>query len=512
MDEARCGRRGEIARLVPVGPRVTAVAIAAILLLSACSRGAQPQAKASPTSVPTPTPGKIAWTACGKGFQCGSVQVPLDYSRPSGDTIAIALIRKPATEPANRIGSLLTNPGGPGASGVDFLRTEAPSMANLNSRFDLVGFDPRGVGQSAPVRCYDGPQWDAFNAIDTVLDDPQEKQATIQADKDFTAACGQRNAKLLPFVDTVSATRDMDVIRAALGDDKLTYLGFSYGTFLGEEYAHLFPTHTRALALDGVVDPSLDFNDLLLTQTAAFEQDLQAFLADCRARRSVANPCTYAKSGDPGTKLNALMQRLDNNPMAGGNRPLTRELAMYGVLLALYDQSFWPYLDVALTQTDQGNGRVLLALGDVYLGRNADGTYSNEFDANWAINCIDHPVPTDVSIYDQLGPAFAKASPFFGAWSQYSNLLCAYWPVKATGQPGPLTSNGAPPILLVGGTGDPATPYSWAQAVHQQMTGSVLLTRNGNGHTSYDSSPCAHAAMDAYLIGLTLPAEGTTCS
>ncbi len=497
-----------------MGPRITAVAIAAILLLSACSLGTQSWAKASPgpTSVPTPAPGQVVWTDCGKGFQCGSVQVPLDYSHPRGDTIAIALIRKPATDPAHRIGSLLTNPGGPGASGVDFLRSEAAAMSNLNTRFDLIGFDPRGVGLSAPVRCYDGPQWDAFNALDTVLDDPQEKQASIQADKDFTAACEQRNAKLLPFVDTVSATRDMDVIRAAVGDDKLTYLGFSYGTFLGEEYAHLFPSHARALALDGVVDPSLGFNDLLLTQTAAFEQDLQAFLADCRARRTGANPCTYAKSGDPETKLNALMQRLDNNPIPGGSRMLTRELGMYGVLLAMYDQSFWPYLDLALTQTDQGNGRGLLALSDVYLGRNSDGSYSNEFDANWAVNCIDHPVPTDISYYDQLGPAFAKASPFFGAWSQYSNLVCAYWPVKATGQPGPLTSNGAPPILLVGGTGDPATPYEWAQAVHKQMAGSVLLTRNGNGHTSYDTSACAHSAMDAYLIDLTLPAEGTTCT
>ena len=499
-----------------MGPRVTAVAIAAILVLTACTRNGSQQAAASPSHspspIPTPSAGQVLWTNCQGGFQCGTVKVPLDYSHPNADTIDIALVRKPATDPTNRIGSVLINPGGPGASGIDFVRGEAAAMTNLNRRFDLVGFDPRGVGQSAPVLCFNGPQWDAFNAIDSVLDDSTEKQATIQADKDFVAACALRNAKLLPFVDTVSAARDMDVIRAALGDEKLTYLGFSYGTFLGETYAHLFPSHIRALALDGVVDPSVSMNDMNLTQTVAFDKNLQAFINDCVARRSVSKPCTYARSGDPQTKLSALMKRLDTNPMPAGTRTLTRELAMYGVLFALYDQNYWQYLDLALTQADLGNGRVLLALSDLYLGRNADGTYSNEFDANWAVNCMDHPVPTDVAAYDRLGPAFANAAPFFGPWSQYSNLVCAYWPVKRTGHPGPLTADGAPPILLVGGTNDPATPYAWAQAVHQQLSSSVLLTRQGNGHTSYNVSACSKQAIDAYLIDLTVPAPGSVCN
>jgi pimeloyl-ACP methyl ester carboxylesterase len=421
-------------------------------------------------------------------------------------------VRRPATDPTNRIGSLLINPGGPGASGVDFVRGDAPALTNLNRRFDLVGFDPRGVGQSAPVRCYSGPQWDAFNAIDSVLDDPTEKQVAIQAVKDYVAACAQRNPKELPFVDTVSAARDMDVIRAALGDEKLTYLGFSYGTSLGETYAHLFPSHIRALALDGVVDPSTSLNDQNLTQTAAFEQNLKAFLADCVARRAAATPCTYARSGDPQTKLLALMKRLDTNPMPAGTRTLTRELAMYGVLSALYNQTDWRVLDLGLTQADRGNFGVLLALSDQYLGRNPDGTYNNEFDANWSVNCIDHSVPTDIAGYDQLGPAFAKDAPFFGPWSQYSNLVCAFWPVKPTGHTGPITADGAPPILLVGGTNDPATPYAWAQAVHKQLTSSVLLTRQGNGHTSYNASNCARLTIDAYLIALTVPADGTVCT
>ncbi len=455
--------------------------------------------------------GTVAWASCGGGFQCGAVKVPLDYAHPDADAINIALIRKPAIDRSNRIGSVLTNPGGPGASGVEFLRNEASSMSALNRRFDLIGFDPRGVGASAPVRCLDGPQEDAFNALDSVLDDPQEKDAVIQADKDFAAGCQRKSAKVLPFVDTASTARDMDLIRQAVGDEELTYLGFSYGTYLGQMYGHLFPTHVRALALDGVLDPTLSANDLLLAQIVGFEQNLQAFYADCRARKTGGNPCRYGQSGDPQTKLNALMARLDVNPMRVGTRSLTRGLAVIGVLTPLYDESTWTLLDQALALADQNNGSLLLRFADIYLGRNGNGTYDNQTDANYAINCLDHPVPTDIAAYDALGPEFAKASSLFGPATQYSNLLCAYWPIKPKLEPGPLTANGAPPILLIGGTGDPATPYQWAQAVNKQIPNSVLLTRRGNGHTSYDASSCAHGLIDAYLINLTLPAQGTVC-
>jgi len=438
--------------------------------------------------------------------------VPLDYAHPDKGTISIALNRKPATDKANRIGSVLTNPGGPGASGIQFLQGEAASMTNLNRRFDLIGFDPRGIGQSAPVRCLTGPEEDTFNALDSVLDDQQEKQAYIDADKNFAAGCMQRSAQVLPFVDTVSAAKDMDLIRAAVGDDKLTYLGFSYGTFLGQTYAHLFPTRVRALALDGVLDNSVSSNDLLLAQLVGFEHNLQAFLADCNSRKSSSTPCAYAASGDPATKLTDLMTRLDTSPMPVGSRALTRSLGVIGVLLGLYSESFWPTLDQALAATDKGSGALLLRLADFYLARNADGTYDNETDANFAVNCLDRPVTADVAAYDQLGPQYAKASPLFGPAFQYSNLGCAYWPVPPTGHVGPMSADGAPPILLVGGTGDPATPYAWAQAVNKQLAGSVLLTRNGNGHTSYDASACAHSAIDAYLINLTLPAVGAVCS
>jgi pimeloyl-ACP methyl ester carboxylesterase len=350
------------------------------------------------------------------------------------------------------------------------------------------------------VRCLDATQEAAYNALDTVLDDPQEKQALIDSYQQFAAGCEQLSGRILPFLDTVSAARDMDAIRAVLGDAKLTYLGYSYGTFLGETYAHLFPTHVRAIVLDGVVDPKLSAIDAQVAQTAGFEQDLQAFLADCRARST----CAFGHPGDPEAKLTALMQRIDATPIPVGNRTLTRALALTGVAAAMYDTSSWSYLDQALTTADRGSGALLLSLADFY--------YSEfSLDSFTVISCLDRPVPTDVAAYDALGPAFVKASPLFGPTNQYGGLQCAYLPVKATGQPGPLTAERAPPILIVGATGDPATPYAGAQSVHQQLAGSVLLTRQGNGHTS-GNDPCSTAAENDYLINLTLPADGTVCT
>jgi pimeloyl-ACP methyl ester carboxylesterase len=493
-----------------VTSRVAKLMVLVALLISACSRNSAPVAHDSPS--PLPTPGAIAWTSCSGGFQCGTVSVPLDYSHPAADSISIALIRKPATDPGTRIGSLLINPGGPGDPAIDFLRQDVDAFKELNQRFDLVAFDPRGVGQSNAVHCLAPAQQDVYNAVDPVLDDPQEKAAFIQAEKDYAAACEQQSAKILPFIETASAARDTDLVRAALGDAKLTYLGFSYGTFLGQMYAHLFPNHVRALSLDGVDDPSVSAEDFNHAQLVSFESNLQAFLADCRARRSAAKPCQYARSGDPGAKLNALLQRLDVQPLQVGSRQVTRAIGLNGVLYGLYDQSLWPSLDLSLTLADQGDGRGLLLLSDYYYQRNANGTYSSIEDANAAINCLDRPVASDIATYDALGPAYAEASPLFGLAFQYANLICSFWPVKATQLVGPLTADGAPPILLVGGTNDPATPYAWALSVHNQLASSVLLTRQGNGHTSYSSSACAQAAENAYLINLTLPAEGTICS
>jgi pimeloyl-ACP methyl ester carboxylesterase len=482
--------------------RIAAVAVAVILVATGCNRGVPTRAKASPTPR---TESVIAWTNCGGGFDCGTVTVPLDYANPDAGTIQIAINRKPAIDPAKRVGALLINPGGPGVSGIQWLRLSASALQSLNKRFDLIGFDPRGVGQSAPVQCLTSAQEQAYNALDPVLDDPQEKQAVIDASKAFAAACQQNSGKLLPFVDTPSAAKDMDLIRIALGESQLNYLGFSYGTLLGQTYAHIYPTHIRAMVLDGVLDPTLEANELQYDEVVGFEQNLQAFLADCRAHKTTTPKCGYAQSGDPGAKLMNLMQRLDSTPMSAGGRQLTRGLAITGVFGSLYDQSLWSDLDLALTMADKGDGTDLLILSDFY--------YSQfSLSGIEAVDCLDRPVPTDVAAYDALAPRYDKASALFGPAFQYANLQCAYWPVKPTGKSVPIDVSGAPTILLVGSTNDPVTPYAWAQAVSRQISGSVLLTRSGNGHTSFGSSSCAQDAESAYLINLTVPAPGTVCA
>lgn len=473
------------------------------MLAGACSRGG-PAVSSSPT--PSPTAGAIAWSVCGSGLQCGKLAVPLDYAHPTAGTIDIYLNRKPATDPANRIGSLLINPGGPGASGISWLQGSVDGLANLNRRFDLVGFDPRGVGQSSGVVCADAATEETFNELDGVLDDPQEKQDAINADKAYAAGCTQRSGRVLPYVDTASAAKDMDLIRQAVGDPKLTYLGFSYGTFLGQMYAHLFPKNVRALALDGVVDPALSSTDDTLVYVKGFESNLQAFLANCRAHASASPKCFLAQGGvDPNTRLTNLIQRLDVTPIRVGSNNLTRSMAVTGVQAALFDQSEWPYLDQALTLADRGDGTVLMEFAQALI-------QADPIAQNLAVTCLDKPVPTDVAAYDALTAQFQQASPFFGPDFQYGTLICAYWPAKATGKPEPLTADGAPPILLIGGTNDPATPYAEAVAVNQRLAGSVLLTRTGNGHTSYQTSPCSAGATDAYLINLTLPPDKTVCA
>ena len=438
------------------------------------------------------------------------MQVPLDYSQPAGRRISLALMRLPVKDQSRRIGSVLMNPGGPGGSGIDFLRRDATKyFQDLNSRMDLVTWDPRGVGASTPVKCLDDAQLDKYLALDTVIDDAQEERAWVDASRNFAIGCERNSASLLPFMDSDSTARDMDSIRAALGDARLTYIGFSYGTYIGQWYAHLFPTHVRALALDGVVDSADTGRASALEQFASFQQNLEAFLADCRAHAT----CEYGRSGDPAAKLDALMARLDKTPIAVGSRQLTRTLAMDAVLASMYNQNSWPKLQLALAVTEGGDGRGMLAIADSWNERKADGTYDNFMNgAHAATACIEgFQHPRQIEFSDPIAAQIEKASPFFGPSLEWDGLYCAFWPEL----PRPyrqLTIAGAPPILLIGATNDPATPYQWAKSVSQEIAKSVLLTRVGNGHTSYFFSGCITAAENAYLENLTLPSAGASCS
>lgn len=484
---------------------MTSLTLLVVLLISACK---VPSPSAAHTPSPT-THAELTWADCTDGFQCATLQVPLDYTRPEGRQISLALIRKPVTDPSRRIGSLLLNPGGPGGSGVTFLRRFVSHLKNLSSRFDLVSWDPRGVGASTAVTCLDGPQLDAFLALDSVLDDAQEADAFFNANQAYAIGCSHRSGDLLPFMDSESTARDMENIRAALGDSKLTYLGFSYGTFIGQWYAHLFPTHIRAFALDGVVDSTVTGRSLALTQLTGFEKNLVAYLADCPTRTT----CPLARSGDPRGKLVALMDRLDRTPLPVGARQLTRGLAMSAVLATMYDELRWKDLDDAFTALDGGDGRKMLAIADDWNERNPDGTYSNFVNGAFAATaCLENPpAPTEILSPDPVGGEILRASPFFGPAEEWRGVYCAFWPELPRAYR-PLTIKGAPPILLVGASNDPATPYVWAQSVSQQIPRSVLLTRVGNGHTSYGFSDCISAAEDAYLTSLVLPPPGTTCT
>ncbi|MHB8466738.1 MAG: alpha/beta hydrolase [Acidimicrobiales bacterium] len=496
---------------------VAGVLAGIVVAASACSGAASPRpgtTTGSPPQVRTTLPptATIAWRACAghDGWQCGTLAVPLDHAHP-GPTISIALTRHLATARSSRIGSLLVNPGGPGVSGITFAY-EMPATGifdQLLQRFDVVGFDPRGVGASTPVRCVDGATLDRLGHLDPSPTTPAELDALVAGARELAAACEQQSAGLLPRVSTVDAAQDMDDIRAALGDSGLTYLGFSYGTLLGATYASLFPTHVRALALDSAIDPAVDEGAMSVAQAVGFEQNLNAFLAACTTK------CVFTRHGAPTLRaaFDALMARIDSAPLpAGLGRTLGPGEALFGVADPLYAEGTWPALAGALEAAEGGDGTGLMSFYDEYSGRHADGSYDNSLEANTAINCADHAPPPSVPAFQALAAAAAKQAPYFGAPVAWGAIPCLYWPVPARAGAGAIHPAGAPPIVVVGSTGDPATPYAWAQHLTAELGTATLVTRHGQGHGAYLVSGCVRAAVDDYLIRLTVPARsGLDC-
>lgn len=476
-----------------------------------------PATSAAPSSSPAPSAagagGDIAWTACGAPFECGTVRVPIDYSHPTSGSIELALIRLPATGP--RIGDLLTDPGGPGDSGVAFVRDDGQTVfsARLRARFDIIGFDPRGVGASDPVECVDGPTMDHLVALNPNPSTAAERQALIDGAKTFDAGCEAHSGELLPFMSTLDAAKDMDRIRAALGDARLTYLGFSYGTFLGSTYANLYPTRVRAFVLDGALDPTLSFTDSLAAQAESFEGALSRFLAAC----AQSPLCAFANGGQPQAAFTSLMSRIDQAPLpalrSGDPRPVGPGETLTAIAAGLYDQTSWPILAQGLAAAQSGDGSILLAMADAYDQRAPDGTFTNIAAANTAVTCADSIVPTSVATYERLAQMLEGRAPWFGASEAYSGLQCAFWPFHPSYGPVVPRARGAPPILVIGTTGDPATPYAWAVKLAGDLESGVLLTRVGEGHTAYGGkSACIDAAVDSYLISLVVPTAGTVCS
>jgi pimeloyl-ACP methyl ester carboxylesterase len=455
----------------------------------------------------------VSLTNCGGGFQCGTIQVPLDYSNPTATSISLAIVRKPATDQAHRIGSLLVNPGGPGGSGIDYARSPQVVSAAVAARFDIVGFDPRGVGQSTAVHCLSDPQMDTFLNTPPDPNTAAERTDVVDQSKNFAAECASKtSANLLPFVGTINAARDMDILRAVLGDKVLYYLGKSYGTYLGAVYAEEFPTHVGHLVLDGAIDPSLTADQLNVAQAKAFDEALNQFAKDCATRPD----CPLGTDPTAGiAKLKAWVDGLGTAPISGdATRKLTEAQAMTGIAVAMYDQTWWGDLRTALARAFTGDGSALLTMADVYNNRVSGHYQGNETEANFAVNCVDHPdEATSPQQVERDLPTYEQAAPFFGEMVAWSSLPCAYWPARPDTTPHKIAAKGAAPILVVGTTRDPATPYAWAQGLAAQLTSGRLLTMNGDGHTAYlRGSTCINTAVDAYLIQGTLPAAGTVCS
>jgi pimeloyl-ACP methyl ester carboxylesterase len=441
-------------------------------------------------------------------FECAYLRVPLDYEEPDGPVAQIGVIRRQATDPDERIGSLVTNPGGPGGSGIGFLPGIAQGIGNgeVAQRFDLIGFDPRGVGVSTPgIVCLTPAEQDALRAGEIGGNDPEA------FNREFAATCAQRTGlDVLATVGTRDVARDMDVLRAALGDERLSYLGYSYGTRIGTVYAKEFPERVRALVLDGADDPSDNRTEGLVNQMAGFQQAFDAFAADCVQRGDCPLGTDPAQATDA---YRALLQPLLDAPVpTADGRKLSFADAQTGTIAALYGPQGWEPLRRGLAELAAGEGTTLIQLADSYYGRTPDGGYDQSGDAFTAVQCVDEPRVTDPAEIAERDRKIAEAAPFLdsGIPSSVARDVCAFWPVPVTSEQVP-TPAGLPPVLVVSTTGDPATPYQAGVDLAEELRGG-LLTADGTQHTAaFKNSTCIDEAVSRYLVDLELPDEGTTC-
>ncbi len=453
---------------------------------------------------------QVDWVDCGAGDTCADIWVPLDYNAPDGPAITIKAKRDPAADPSRKVGSLFINPGGPGGSGIDYL-----GYANFDSAitdvYDVIGFDPRGVATSTPIDCISDPELDAFVAADPSPDTQEEVTQFQDSWAHFTAGCVANSGPLLQHVSTVEVARDLDVMRAVVGDSSLHYFGASYGTYIGATYAALFPQQVGRMVLDGAVDPLAPPRRTELDQAVGFETALTAYLGSCVHHGNCPLGDDVATARD---NLVALFKTLDSSPLpTSSGRQLTEGLAFLGVIVPLYSRSTWSYLTQGLEGVVKGDGDVLLALADAYTERQPDGSYpSNSLEVQSAVNCLDHPEHESVAQIEAGAAQFDRLAPVFGPVATWFPYLCSNWPVPPT-QPVPdYSATGAAPIVVVGTTRDPATPYQQAVKLAGELDSGVLLSREGDGHTAYDSgNRCIDTAIDSFLADGTVPADGTRC-
>jgi pimeloyl-ACP methyl ester carboxylesterase len=458
---------------------------------------------------------EVRWQPCAtQDAECASIEAPMDYEDPGGARISVAIARIPATGDGEPVGSIVTNPGGPGASGVDYLPYMAMSLpAEVTEVFDVVGFDPRGAGQTAPVDCLDDAAMDEYvNVYPDTLDTEGIRKLRGAAES-FGEACLANTGEVLGFVDSGSTARDMDVIRAAVGDEKLNYLGVSYGTYLGALYAERFPEQVGRLVLDAAVDPTADQGDEEIAQMAGFEAALRVYAADCLE----SSICPLTGSVDEAlAQVHDFIAARASDPLPTEyGRPLTVQMALMGILLAMYEDATWPMLTTALASAiELGDGTELLELADLYFDRNSEtGEFTtNMFDAFLAITCLDSPVDARRSVMDERMVRMREAAPTIADFSAFGAIGCAEWPFPAVLEPHSVIADGADPIVVIGTTGDPATPFANAEALAGGLSSGVLVTYDGEGHGAVGrSNTCVTDMLNDYYIAGTPPEAGLTC-
>lgn len=454
----------------------------------------------------------LAWTSCeGGGFDCATVTAPRDWADPAAGDVELAVIRRRA-DGAQPLGSLLVNPGGPGVSGYDFARVAAGSVfpASVRAAYDIVGFDPRGVARSEGVRCLDATAMDAYLfGIPPGERGSSEWNDESQAQDDaFAAACEADSGDLLPYLSTLDAARDLDLLRGVLGDTALNYFGASWGTALGTAYAKLFPERVGRMVLDGAMDPSVSGSEVGATQAIGFEASLRAFAADCAGR----DDCVYQGSvDDVMADLGALLARLDQSPLrASDGRELGADTLLTAIVTSLYDRSGWSYLRTVLSDVDGGDPTSAFTAADSYYGRSGGGYPDNVTEAFTAYNCMDYPADDEAAQQAAQDRVQREAPVTADYW--YGTDVCASWPAEPTGVRERVSADGAAPILVIGTTGDPATPYAWAVSLAEQLSSGVLVTRVGEGHTGYrKGNACVDDTVDAYLVDGTVPGQDVRC-
>ena len=451
----------------------------------------------------------IDWDDCGiENVDCGYLSVPLDYSDPNGEQIDLFVARHNALDPENRIGSLLVNPGGPGFGGsvLAFAATQIYSEAILD-RFDIIGWDPRGTGESNPaIDCVD--DYDVWFAEgDITPDSDVERQEAIDATKEYVEICLEENGDLLTFVGTNNSARDMDSIRQALGEETISYFGFSYGSELGAAWATLFPDTVRAAILDGAADPDAESIDASIQQRRGFEEALTRFLARCSSDRA----CAFHNGGDAEAAFDELMEIMDENPLpTRDDRPdLTRGMALTAVAQAMYDQLYWSTLESALAAAADGDGSELLDLWDAYYQRQPDGTYGNELEAFIAIGCADSAERFTIEEADSFVPRLQEAAPRFSPYT-LGDYSCTFWP-EALDPRVEITGRGAGSIVVIGTTGDASTPLESSRNMAKALEDGRLVIVDAEQHTGYSASACAQDLVDRYLIDREAPDDETEC-